>query len=65
MENCGNPGEGNRGVFRPAAWGVCSACTGDYEDPDRTAWRDDDFGEVDFEEEANHGSKSTETERTQ
>lgn len=26
---------------RPAALRACSACAGDYEDPDRTAWTDD------------------------
>jgi len=29
---------------------ACSACAGDYEDPDRTAWTPDDGGE-DREEE--------------
>jgi hypothetical protein len=26
---------------RPAQLRACSACAGDYEDPDRTAWTDD------------------------
>ena len=48
MESCGNPGgAGERAVGRLAA---CSACAGDYEDPDRTAWResidDEDHGEA-------------------
>lgn len=36
MENCGK-------VERPQqAIRACSACAGDYEDPERTAWTDDD-----------------------
>jgi hypothetical protein len=27
---------------RPEPLGACSACAGDYEDPDRTAWREED-----------------------
>jgi hypothetical protein len=26
---------------------ACSACTGDYEDPDRTAWQPDDLEDAD------------------
>lgn len=36
MENCGKP-EGARGHAQIEAR-ACSACAGDYEDPDRTAW---------------------------
>ena len=40
MENCGNlgtpAGNGRCGLM------ACSACAGDYEDPDRTAWCDDE-----------------------
>lgn len=35
------------------AWRACSACAGDYEDPDRTAWRpdpDDELAIYDAEE---------------
>jgi hypothetical protein len=40
VEKCGNLGS----VQGKAAGvlGACSACAGDYEDPDRTAWGDDD-----------------------
>jgi hypothetical protein len=30
---------------------ACSACAGDYEDPDRTAWTPDEDGGEDREEE--------------
>ncbi len=30
---------------------ACSACAGDYEDPDRTAWMPDEAGGEDREEE--------------
>lgn len=28
---------------------ACSACAGDYEDPDRTAWEDESSGEAEGE----------------
>ena len=58
MENCGKlwrsdrgtaDGQGVHGEVYPIdgvggeiAMRGCSACTGDYEDPDRTAWTPDD-----------------------
>ena len=37
VEKCGNrPGD----LVVTSALTACSACAGDYEDPDRTAWRE-------------------------
>jgi len=63
VENCGKlPGwktnqgvakssralvDGARGEATPTALSMCSACAGDYEDPDRTAWSRDDAGDED------------------
>jgi hypothetical protein len=45
VENCGNlfvqrsaPGE----AATHSALSACSACRGDYQDPDRTAWREEE-----------------------
>jgi hypothetical protein len=38
-----------RAGSRPLALRACSACAGDYEDPDRTAWAPDD-AEVDADD---------------
>ena len=48
MENCGNPGgpQVNTGEVMTA----CSACAGDYEDPDRSAWTGDENRNDDDEE---------------
>ena len=45
MENCGNPRgpQVNTGEVLTA----CSACAGDYEDPDRSAWTADEMNDVD------------------
>lgn len=43
MEKCGNPGA-LRGAWGSAV-AACSGCAGDYEDPDRTAWTDDQLDE--------------------
>ncbi len=45
VENCGNPygPQVNTGEVMTA----CSACAGDYEDPDRTAWTSDEMTDVD------------------
>jgi hypothetical protein len=40
---------GARAGSRPLALRACSACAGDYEDPDRTAWAPDD-AEVDADD---------------
>ncbi|HSC44897.1 MAG TPA: hypothetical protein VLC94_03660 [Candidatus Acidoferrum sp.] len=42
MKNCANLD--NPGAPPPDGLRACSACAGDYEDPDRTAWREDDLG---------------------
>jgi hypothetical protein len=58
VENCGKrfgwkskqegvgPAAASRGKARaeyyPLALSMCSACAGDYEDPDRTAWTPDE-----------------------
>ena len=39
MEKCGNPNAA-RGALG-SALAACSGCAGNYEDPDRTAWTDD------------------------
>ena len=46
MEKCGNLGRAAATVVSGVV-SACSACAGDYEDPDRTAWTDewDDMGE--------------------
>ena len=49
MENCGNPGEDLKGGRRTVR--ACSACAGNYEDPDRTAWRPVDEEEAAPEDE--------------
>ena len=48
MENCGNPRgpQVNTGEVLTA----CSACAGDYEDPDRSAWSADENRNDDDEE---------------
>lgn len=43
MENCGNLRADVRGAVQPA-WRACSACAGDYQDPDRTAWEASEEG---------------------
>jgi len=45
VENCGNPcgPQVNTGEVMTA----CSACAGDYEDPDRSAWSADEMNDVD------------------
>ena len=58
MENCGNPLEA-RGLV-PAAWDACSVCSGDYEDPDRTAWCDEDLVEEDLFDEVNDANETIE-----
>ena len=70
MENCGKvwrsdgvtadphatPGEVySKNRARANAMRACSACAGDYEDPDRTAWRPDDAEE----EERDHARRAT------
>ena len=48
--------EGQNGAYSISGAGgaremrTCSACAGDYEDPDRTAWMPDDTEELDFED---------------
>jgi len=37
VENCGNPGQGPK-QDGSVSLEACSACAGDYEDPDRTVW---------------------------
>ena len=37
---------------------ACSACAGDYEDPDRTAWADDEGIEPEAGEAGDDGSQS-------
>ena len=41
------PADGSRAESRPLALGMCSACAGDYEDPDRTAWGADTEDDAD------------------
>ena len=41
------PADGDRAELRPQTVGMCSACAGDYEDPDRTAWDADEEGDED------------------
>ena len=43
MEKCGNPG-GPAKPFR-VTLAACSGCAGNYEDPDRTAWADNQIDE--------------------
>ena len=61
MENCAKPWEqGDKAaaprIYAAAGYSInaakgmaevqaCSACAGDYEDPDRSAWNDDDEDE--------------------
>jgi hypothetical protein len=45
VENCGNP-RGQQ-VNTGEAMTACSACAGDYEDPDRSAWSADEMNDVD------------------
>lgn len=54
MENCGNPGVVS--PFGTALRSACSACAGDYQDPDHTAWTDeiDEAGETDEAEQPEH-----------
>jgi hypothetical protein len=60
VENCGNL-FGDDG-HAPVALVACSACTGDYQDPDRTAWRDENFVEEDSVEEASDANEKLEEE---
>ena len=46
MDNCGNLRRDFDAHWAPALH-ACSACAGDYEDPDRTAPPDEDEGEDD------------------
>ena len=41
MDNCGKPGR-DFGAHWPLALRACSACAGDYEDPDRAAPPEED-----------------------
>ena len=53
VENCGNPGQGPNRGGSGGSLEACSACAGDYEDPDRTTWEgsgDDEEGEEDESE---------------
>lgn len=43
VEKCGNLGDPR--ALPAKALAACSACAGDYEDPDRTAWADDQLDE--------------------
>jgi hypothetical protein len=45
VENCGNLREPEGGARAPQRE-ACSACAGDYEDPDRTAWNADEDEEA-------------------
>lgn len=45
MEKCGNHERAES--EKPGGLAACSACAGDYEDPDRTAWRTDEEEIVD------------------
>jgi hypothetical protein len=60
-EKCGNLG-GLRGPTCEAI-AACSACAGDYEDPDRTAWSEDQRDEAD--ESGNAQEQGNTVERTQ
>lgn len=48
------------------SWRACSGCAGDYEDPDRTAWRDlaEDSEEVPAEHEVEAEEKDEEREES-
>jgi hypothetical protein len=70
VDNCGKPQSKEQGVAGPAGadreirgprpGGVtvglraCSACAGDYEDPDGGAWAPDESGGDECEDEADH-----------
>ena len=70
MDNCGKPqsiedmvansAEAGRETRGPRPAGAtarlraCSACAGDYEDPDGRAWGPDDSGADECEDEADH-----------
>lgn len=70
MDNCGKPqskeqgaagpGGANREIRGPrlddvtAGLRACSACAGDYEDPDGGAWAPDESGGDECEDEADH-----------
>ena len=41
------------GAGRANAMRACSACAGDYEDPDRTAWTADEANEPEWDDELN------------
>ena len=49
---CSLPGAGEKSEMR-----ACSACAGDYEDPERTAWTPDDA-----DEDESHGTERGDTE---
>jgi hypothetical protein len=50
VESCGNCFEAGEPGKTPQAR-ACSACTGDYEDPDRTAWTLEDEEKQEREDE--------------
>jgi len=50
VEKCGNPEESETIAECPLA--ACSACAGDYEDPDRTAWNADESDQATEAQEA-------------
>ena len=54
VEKCGNR---SRDLFTAGALTACSACAGDYEDPDRTAWRVDENENADDDDDANPGER--------
>ena len=59
MKNCANLD--NHDKPEPNGLAACSACAGDYEDPDRTAWREDDLsGPTETSEHGNASSDNRE-----
>ena len=60
MESCGNSDCGEAAAQKnPLA--ACSACAGDYEDPDRSAWSDDDL-DGDEDDDSEHDGKKVNAE---
>ena len=61
MENCGNPCGPQ--VNTGEAMTACSACAGDYQDPDRTAWSVNEANEMDDEDSNGEVSDEREEEK--
>ena len=56
MEICGNSGC-REAATQTNSLAACSACAGDYEDPDRSAWSDDDLDGDEDDDSEHDGAK--------